>query len=180
MPDMMAEMLKAKAKSWWKKCSDCGHVQQKFDVAGPGTPDDPQFKQHECEQCHGGNLELCDPPAGSEEANVPDFGDADFSPDGSALAAPRTAPRKNRRQKYGGPYRKPRADVFTMMLLIALMAIVGGIVCLYLEMQDYGSPPFKGGPSVSLSMDRPAFLAAAPRPVSSPTLAEVCQPPVHG
>ena len=106
--------------------------------------------------------------------------DTDFSPEASAGAAPRTAPRKARRQKYGGPFRKPRADVFTVMLLIALLAIVGGIVCLYLEMKEYGSPPFKGGPSVSLPMDRAVFVATAPPVVSCQAVVDVFQPPVHG
>lgn len=184
MADVMAEMLKAKAKSWWKKCSDCGQVQQKFDVAGPGTPDDPQFDQHTCEKCGGGNLELCDAPAEAAEADAPDFGDTDFSPEASAGAAARTAPRKARRQKYSGPFRKPRADVYTVMLVIALLAIVGGIVCLYLEMQEYGSPPFKGGPSVSLpidlSIDRPAVAVTAPPPVACQARAAAAPFPIHG
>ena len=182
MADVMAEMLKAKAKSWWKECSDCGRVQQKFDVAGPGTPSDPQFDQHTCEQCGGNNLKQCDPPGETADASPPDFSDADFSAAEIAPgdASPLAAPRKARRQKYGGPYRKPRADVFTVMLLIALLAIVGGIVCLYLEMKEYGSPPFKGGPSVSLPMDRAVFVATAPPVVSCQAVADVFQPPVHG
>ena len=37
----------------------------------------------------------------------------------------------------GGPYRKPRADVYTVMLIASLIAIILGIVCLYLEGEMY-------------------------------------------
>lgn len=46
-----------------------------------------------------------------------------------------------------------------MLLLISLAAIITGIVCLYLETADYGSPPFKDAPSVMRSVDRGAGLA---------------------
>ena len=39
--------------------------------------------------------------------------------------------------KPGGPYRKPQADIYTVMLVLALVAIIVGIVCLYLEMEAY-------------------------------------------
>lgn len=46
----------------------------------------------------------------------------------------------------GGPYRKPRADTYTTLLVISLLAIVLGILCLYLEMSAYEFK-FKGGPT---------------------------------
>ena len=67
----------------------------------------------------------------------------------------------------GGPYRKPRADLYTMFLLIALAAIIIGIVCLYLDAQDYpSSPPYKDAPSPAVMLDaaRPAALALAAPP----------------
>ncbi|MGA2031689.1 MAG: hypothetical protein ABSG68_05495 [Thermoguttaceae bacterium] len=50
----------------------------------------------------------------------------------------------------GGPYRKPRPDVFTLMLVISLLAIILGIVFLYFEMKDYDFK-LKGGPSALLA-----------------------------
>lgn len=57
-----------------------------------------------------------------------------------------------------GPYRKPRADLYTVMLLVAWLALVVGIVFLYLETQDYGSPPYKGAPSATVRAETPAGL----------------------
>ncbi|HUT13640.1 MAG TPA: hypothetical protein VMY42_24345 [Thermoguttaceae bacterium] len=39
--------------------------------------------------------------------------------------------------KTGGPYRKPRADVYTMLLIVALIALVIGIWRLYDLMNIY-------------------------------------------
>ncbi|NUQ62902.1 MAG: hypothetical protein HUU20_10455 [Pirellulales bacterium] len=50
----------------------------------------------------------------------------------------------------GGPTRKPPTDIYTLMLLLSLLAIIIGTVFLYLETKDYGSPPYQGGPSVSM------------------------------
>jgi len=53
--------------------------------------------------------------------------------------SPRTSDPSN---PSAGPYRKPRADVYTMLLLAALLAMVIGTVVLYLETQEYGPQPF--------------------------------------
>ncbi len=50
--------------------------------------------------------------------------------------------------KPGGPYRRPRADVYTMLLIIALIALLLGIICLYGEMSMYEFE-MDGGPTVS-------------------------------
>lgn len=55
------------------------------------------------------------------------------------------SPRRSSKQT-AGLYRKPRADVYTFMLLTAMLAIVLSIVVLYLHMQEYkfelkGNPP---------------------------------------
>ncbi len=47
----------------------------------------------------------------------------------------------------GGPYRKPRADLYTVLLAIALVALLLGILCLYLLMKEYQFK-YKGGPTV--------------------------------
>ena len=57
-------------------------------------------------------------------------------------------------------YRKPRADVFTMLLVLALLAIILAIVALWQVMQEYGYN-IKGGPSVSwLRAEGPAIRQA--------------------
>lgn len=43
------------------------------------------------------------------------------------------------------PYRPPRVDIYTVLLAIALVAVVIGCVFLFLEVQDYGSPPYPEG-----------------------------------
>ena len=51
-------------------------------------------------------------------------------------------------------FRKPRADVYTVLLIIALLAIIFGCVCLMLETEstEYpGKPPYKNLPAVSMS-----------------------------
>jgi hypothetical protein len=53
-----------------------------------------------------------------------------------------------------GPYRKPQADIYTLLLLLSLVAVIMATVLLYLETKDYGSPPHKGAPSVSMSTSR--------------------------
>lgn len=67
----------------------------------------------------------------------------------------------------GGPYRKPRADLYTMLLLISLAALVAGIVCLFMDVKDYPSkPPYTGAPTVSRAVDSgPPGLALAGRDV---------------
>jgi hypothetical protein len=37
----------------------------------------------------------------------------------------------------GGLYRKPRADVYTFLLVVSLLAIILGCICLYFEMQRF-------------------------------------------
>jgi hypothetical protein len=64
--------------------------------------------------------------------------------------------------KYTGPYRKPRADIYTWMLALALVAILIACLCLYLEVADYGPQPYK------LSMAAPAALDVASAPLVTP------------
>lgn len=61
-----------------------------------------------------------------------------------------------------GPTRKPQPDVYTLMLLLALLAIIAATVFLYLETKDYGSPPYQGGPSVSARHSTPWIARALP------------------
>jgi hypothetical protein len=49
-------------------------------------------------------------------------------------------------------YRKPRADVYTLLLGIALVALILACVFAFLEVSDYGDQPFSGAPSVSAAM----------------------------
>ena len=43
-------------------------------------------------------------------------------------------------------FRKPKADVYTMMLVASLIAVILAILCLYLEMKDYDFD-FKSAPT---------------------------------
>ena len=65
-----------------------------------------------------------------------------------------------------GPYRKPRADVYTVLLALALLAVILGCVFMYLETQDYPSPPYEGGPTVCLPAQNAAALIAAAQPAT--------------
>lgn len=55
-------------------------------------------------------------------------------------------------------YRRPRADVYTALLLIAFIGLVLGIVALYLEMADYKFE-FRRAPPVSAIYRLPAAVA---------------------
>lgn len=46
-------------------------------------------------------------------------------------------------------YRKPRADVYTVLLVLALLALIVAILCLWGETAAYEGKNFKGAPSVS-------------------------------
>lgn len=41
-----------------------------------------------------------------------------------------------------GPHRAPRLDYYTIMLIVAWLALCVGIGLLYVEVMEYGSPPF--------------------------------------
>lgn len=80
----------------------------------------------------------------------------------------------------GGPYRKPRADIYTLMLALALVAIVIGCICLYLEVADYGPSPYQLTLSVPLTLDR-SPATGWPSPLLAPTrLAHCPNLAIHG
>jgi hypothetical protein len=67
-----------------------------------------------------------------------------------------------------GGYRKPRADLYTVLLIVALLALVIGTIFLYLETAQYeGNPPYKGVPSVWIAPEAPV----GPSPVATRLLA---------
>lgn len=55
-------------------------------------------------------------------------------------------------------YRRPRADVYTALLLIAFLGLVLGIVALCMEMIDY-KYEFRRAPPVSAALQLPAAVA---------------------
>jgi hypothetical protein len=79
-----------------------------------------------------------------------------------------SSPADSSGKKPGGPYRKPRADLYTVLLALALIAILLGIVCLYFENKMYDWD-YKGGPTASanhvttLALS-PALWPLNPRP----------------
>jgi hypothetical protein len=50
-----------------------------------------------------------------------------------------------------GLYRKPRTDLYTVMLVVALLALIVATVFLYLEAAMFGPTP-RGAPSVQTGM----------------------------
>lgn len=65
-------------------------------------------------------------------------------------------------------YRKPKADVYTLLLGIALVALIIACIFAYLEVADYEGDV--NAPSVSAPVERPAGLAmnALPDAAASP------------
>ena len=57
------------------------------------------------------------------------------------------SPFEEQPQQQAPRYRKPRADLYTMLLLIAWIALLLGILVLYLEMREYNFE-FKGAPAM--------------------------------
>jgi hypothetical protein len=73
-------------------------------------------------------------------------------------------------EPYTGPYRKPRADVYTFLLIVALLALIIACLCLWGEMQLY-EMKIKGGPPVGFLA--PSAPSRAPDRTPVPLLA--CQ-----
>lgn len=74
-------------------------------------------------------------------------------------------------------YRKPRADLYTALLVIALVALILGCVMLYLELQMFDFK-YQGAPSVSwLRSMTPVALRISPQ-WSTDALATVSLLPV--
>jgi hypothetical protein len=59
---------------------------------------------------------------------------------------------QNKPDDRGEAYRKPRPDVFTMLLVIALLAILLGITVLWVHMSTVFDWKLKGGPSVTMGV----------------------------
>jgi hypothetical protein len=59
------------------------------------------------------------------------------------------SPPKSSNNPGGENFRKPRADLYTILLVIALLAILVAILFLYLHMQSYNFD-IKGGPPVAM------------------------------
>jgi len=64
----------------------------------------------------------------------------------------------------GPRYRKPQADLYTVLLVISLLAVILGIVFLYLETADYGDQKTKGGPVVRLELPSKMVPGQVPVP----------------
>jgi hypothetical protein len=73
-------------------------------------------------------------------------------------------------------YRKPKADIYTLLLGIALVALIIACWFAYMEIKEYGASPFSGAPSVSVPVERPANVAmiALPHdPAGSPSVVRI-------
>ncbi len=60
-----------------------------------------------------------------------------------------------------GPFRKPKADIFTVLLVLGLVAIITGCILLYLEVADYGTQAYTRAESVDR---QPAIAVEAGAP----------------
>lgn len=80
------------------------------------------------------------------------------------------SPRSSTRS--GGPYRKPRWDLYTWMLFISFVAIVIACVCLFLEVKDYGDKPYELSLAAPMARECPVMVAGAfgPQDPSQPGL----------
>ena len=67
-------------------------------------------------------------------------------------------------------YRKPKADIYTLLLGIALVALIIACIFAYMEIKDYGDSPFSGAPSAAISLERPTHVAMTglPQDLASP------------
>ncbi len=68
-------------------------------------------------------------------------------------------------ERTGGPYRKPRADLYTVLLVFALIAVLLGILCLYFENEMYDWD-HKGGPTASANHSPPLARVLQPWPLN--------------
>ena len=57
------------------------------------------------------------------------------------------------RSSIRGPYRKPKVDIYTVLLAIALAAIIIGCVVLFLEVAEYGEQPYQLGLSAPVQQE---------------------------
>ena len=57
------------------------------------------------------------------------------------------------RSSIRGPYRKPRVDIYTVLLALALVAIIIGCVVLYLDVAEYGEQPYQLGLSAPVEQE---------------------------
>jgi hypothetical protein len=58
-----------------------------------------------------------------------------------------------------GPFRKPKADIFTLLLVLGLVAIITGCILFYLEVADYGTQAYTRADSL---VGQPAVDTACP------------------
>jgi hypothetical protein len=88
----------------------------------------------------------------------------------AAPAAPAANAKKAKKAKPKPPaglYSKPRADLFTVLLVLSWLAVIVGIVFLWLEMSEYQYNFNKGAPSVGM-IDAPAATLVCSSGVAFP------------
>lgn len=82
----------------------------------------------------------------------------------------------------GGPYRKPRFDLYTWLLFLSLVAIAIACVCLFLEVKDYGDKPYELSFAAPFVRECPVMVAGAfgPRGPLEPGLPPRGTESMHG
>jgi hypothetical protein len=78
------------------------------------------------------------------------------------------SPQPTQSNQPGGPYRKPRVDLYTVLLALTLIAVIVGSVFLYLEMHLLYQNKMKEGRAPSPETNR-ALAAAWPAAPGDPT-----------
>jgi len=73
--------------------------------------------------------------------------------------APKT-PKAPKASSSRGGGSKPPADVYTMFLFMALVAIIVGCVFLFLEIKAYGPSPTSGAPGANAGYERTVVVQA--------------------
>jgi hypothetical protein len=69
--------------------------------------------------------------------------------------------RKSNSDQPVGAYRKPRPDLYTVLLVIALLALIVATVFAYLATADYGPPPYQA-PSARTTPATQSCFACGP------------------
>ena len=59
-------------------------------------------------------------------------------------------------------YRKPRADIYTLLLAIALVALIIACIFAYMEIQDYGAQPLSMASPGAAAVETPVVAVDQP------------------
>ncbi len=78
------------------------------------------------------------------------------------------SPQDSASKQAAGPHRAPRTDVYTILLVIALIALLLGVFCLYREMDMY-EWKISGGPTAAAQLGTDSVALAGGFKFQNPT-----------